>query len=235
MSSWSCTASVQICQPVTGPGALRRGPFDRPGGVAVRHLPMASRGRSAVARRPRRSRRSLLRQRSIPRSSRRRAPEALACTRESTQRLGWKTLLSPGNPRRLPPGRRYQDRPVTPEVAGSSPVAAVSRSACKKALCVAGSDAPFHLVAQTSGAMRVLPSREKACKYHRSPPEPVICLGPRTRPGDNRRQACDTTPRASAAVRGPFKSYRRRQALWSTPIREGRLTPPAATQRVRPR
>ncbi len=24
MSSWSCTASVQICQPVTGPGALRQ-------------------------------------------------------------------------------------------------------------------------------------------------------------------------------------------------------------------
>src|SRR6266540_5226221 len=45
-----------------------------------------------------------------------------------------------------------------------------------------------------------------------------------------RRPARDTTPRTSAAILGPLTSNRRRQALWLTPIREARVTPPAATR-----
>jgi hypothetical protein len=65
------------------------------------------------------------RQRSIPRSSRRRSPEAPAGARRTPQGDGWKALLAPVIPADPRPDRRDQDRPVTPEVAGSSPVAPV--------------------------------------------------------------------------------------------------------------
>jgi hypothetical protein len=61
----------------------------------------------------------------IPRTSRRMTPEAPAGARLSPQRQGRKALLSrviPAYPRRA---RGHHDRPVTPEVAGSSPVAPV--------------------------------------------------------------------------------------------------------------
>ena len=63
------------------------------------------------------------RQRSIPHSSRRRSPEAPAGARRTPQGDGWKALLAPEIPADPRPDRRDQDRPVTPEVAGSSPVA----------------------------------------------------------------------------------------------------------------
>ena len=67
----------------------------------------------------------LLRQRHIPRSSRARSPEGPASARESPQRHSRKTLLTGGIPAYPRSGRKRQDRPVTPEVAGSSPVASV--------------------------------------------------------------------------------------------------------------
>jgi hypothetical protein len=65
-------------------------------------------------------------QRCIPRSSRRRSPEAPVCTRQSSQRHGRRGTLTAEIPTYSRPARKYQDRPVTPEVAGSSPVAPVS-------------------------------------------------------------------------------------------------------------
>jgi hypothetical protein len=62
---------------------------------------------------------------SIPRSSRRRPPEALPSTRKSPRRHGREALLTaeiPADPRSA---RKRHDRPVTPEVAGSSLVAPV--------------------------------------------------------------------------------------------------------------
>jgi hypothetical protein len=73
----------------------------------------------------------------IPRSSRRRFPEAPAQPRESPQPLRPKALLSAGIPAYPRSARKRHDRPVTPEVAGSSPVAPVSKSACKSAFTVA--------------------------------------------------------------------------------------------------
>jgi hypothetical protein len=61
----------------------------------------------------------------IPRPSRRRSPEAPARARQSPQDEGRKALLSAGIPAYSRPSRNNQDRPVTPEVAGSSPVAPV--------------------------------------------------------------------------------------------------------------
>jgi hypothetical protein len=57
------------------------------------------------------------------------------------QRRGRKALLSPGIPAYPRAARKRHDRPVTPEVAGSSPVAPVSRNACKWALMVVWLDA----------------------------------------------------------------------------------------------
>jgi hypothetical protein len=65
------------------------------------------------------------RQGSIPRSSRTRSPESPAGTRESPQGQARKTLLAAGIPAYPRSARMRQDRPVTPEVAGSSPVAPV--------------------------------------------------------------------------------------------------------------
>ena len=53
---------------------------------------------------------------------------------------GAERLLLPGIPADARSARKRQDRPVTPEVAGSSPVAPVFRSACKSGGCVAAVD-----------------------------------------------------------------------------------------------
>ena len=65
------------------------------------------------------------RQRGIPRSSRRRSPEAPARARQFPQHQGRKALATTGIPAYPRSARKRQDRPVTPEVAGSSPVAPV--------------------------------------------------------------------------------------------------------------
>jgi len=71
---------------------------------------------------PHTSRRLQRRQRSIPRSSRRRLPQAPARTRESPQAKGLEALLPRGIPAHPRSGPKRHDRPVTPEVAGSSPI-----------------------------------------------------------------------------------------------------------------
>ena len=63
------------------------------------------------------------RQPRIPGSSRRRRPQAPAGARQSPQGHGRKALPLPEIPAYSHPARKRQDRPVTPEVAGSSPVA----------------------------------------------------------------------------------------------------------------
>jgi hypothetical protein len=67
--------------------------------------------------------RCCMRQHAIPQRSRGRAPEVPARVRESPQGSQGKHLLSPGIPAYRPSGPERRDRPVTPEVAGSSPVA----------------------------------------------------------------------------------------------------------------
>ena len=67
----------------------------------------------------------LLRQLDIPRPSRTRSPQIPASARQSPQSHGGNVLLVPGIPAYPRPPRKDQDRPVTPEVAGSSPVAPV--------------------------------------------------------------------------------------------------------------
>jgi hypothetical protein len=69
--------------------------------------------------------RSRLRQRRIPRSSRWRSPEAPADPRQSPQDHWREVLLSPEIPAYPRSARKRHDRAVTPEVAGSSPVAPV--------------------------------------------------------------------------------------------------------------
>src|SRR5919108_770278 len=65
------------------------------------------------------------RQHRIPHTSRGRSAGAPAGSRQSPQGRGPNALLSPGIPADSRLVRNYQDRPVTPEVAGSSPVAPV--------------------------------------------------------------------------------------------------------------
>ena len=63
---------------------------------------------------------------SIPHPSRRRSPQAPANPRQSPQRQGRKFPLTAGMPACPRSARKSHDRPVTPEVAGSSPVAPVN-------------------------------------------------------------------------------------------------------------
>ena len=72
-----------------------------------------------------------VRKRCIPRTSRRRLPDAPDCSQESPQRFGQIALLLSEIPVYPRSARKRHDRPVTPEVAGSSPVAPVPESACK--------------------------------------------------------------------------------------------------------
>ncbi len=114
------------------------------------------------------SARSRFRQRRIPRSSRGSPPETPAGTRESPQGQARKILLTAGIPAYTHSARKRQDRPVTPEVAGSSPVAPVSlaQSACKLGRSVAYRDAndrrlpgqPAHIPHETSPA---IPARSR--------------------------------------------------------------------------
>jgi hypothetical protein len=76
---------------------------------------------------PQASRSLRLGQRCIPRTSRTRSPEAPASARQFPQRQGRRVLFLPGIPAYRRPARKYLDRPVTPEVAGSSPVAPVAK------------------------------------------------------------------------------------------------------------
>jgi hypothetical protein len=66
---------------------------------------------------------SLSRQRVIPRLSRKRPPRAPADARGSPQDGAWKAPLTAGISACLRSAPNRQDPPVTPEVAGSSPVA----------------------------------------------------------------------------------------------------------------
>jgi hypothetical protein len=67
---------------------------------------------------------SILRQRQIPRSSRRRPPEAPAGARESPQRQDRRARSCRESPP-IPAQPNRRDQPATPEIAGSSPVAPV--------------------------------------------------------------------------------------------------------------
>jgi hypothetical protein len=81
--------------------------------------------------------RSRFRQRSIPRLSRTRSPEAPARARKSPQHLGRETPPTARIPADPPSARKRQDPPLTPEVAGSSPVASVfPRSHCDRQAAV---------------------------------------------------------------------------------------------------
>jgi hypothetical protein len=60
-----------------------------------------------------------------------RSSRSRASPRQSPQRQGRKALLLLGIPAYPRSSRKRHDRPVTPEVAGSSPVAAVFRLPCK--------------------------------------------------------------------------------------------------------
>jgi hypothetical protein len=115
-----------------------------------------------------------VRQRAIPHTSRSRSPEAPARTRQYPQRHRRKALLAPGIHAYPRSGRTRQDRPVTPEVAGSSPVAPVSRSACKEALFVVREDAKCSDLGQhsgSSGRVRI------ACPTVRNPCKSPYCVG----------------------------------------------------------
>src|SRR5207237_10458845 len=70
-----------------------------------------------------------LRQPLLPRSSRTSLPEGPVGSRESPQLQGRKALRFAGIPAYPRSCRKRHDRPVTPEVAGSSPVAPVKVTA----------------------------------------------------------------------------------------------------------
>ena len=74
---------------------------------------------------PRPSRRRQQRQRSIPHTFRGTPPEAPAGVRQCPQARGERPCSCREIPARSRSARNHQDRPVTPEVAGSSPVAPV--------------------------------------------------------------------------------------------------------------
>jgi hypothetical protein len=75
-------------------------------------------------------------QRCIPRSSRTRSPRVPAWARQSPQSDVRNALLSPGIPAYPRLERKRQDRPVTPEVAGSSPVAPAQKLAGNAPLAI---------------------------------------------------------------------------------------------------
>jgi hypothetical protein len=79
--------------------------------------------------------RSPFRQRPIPHSSRRRSPDTPAGTRELPHGQTRKTPLTAGIAADPRSARERQDRPVTAEVAGSSPVAPASKLSCNGNFC----------------------------------------------------------------------------------------------------
>jgi hypothetical protein len=105
-------------------------------GAAIRSRRVGRRGskeqRNGVDDAP--SRRLLLRQRSIPRSSRTGSPQSPAKPRESPQWWSQKAMLTAESPAYPCSARKRQDRPVTPEVAGSSPVAPAQKYPAKPPL-----------------------------------------------------------------------------------------------------
>jgi hypothetical protein len=90
------------------------------------------------------------------------SPEAPARARESPQRQGRKSLLSPGIPAYPRSARKRQDWPVKPEVAGSSPVAPVhpreSGPRCARAMMTREDSPPDDATAV---------SRARACRARR--------------------------------------------------------------------
>ena len=123
-----------------------------------------------------------IRQRLIPRSSRRRSPQVPAGTRESPQRRSRKALLTAGIPAYSHSARNYHDRPVTPELAGSSPVAPVENILQIKSL--------LSVLARTTDGFRPAsrddPAREISCepgaKSAANGPWSVAGLGARAKP-----------------------------------------------------
>jgi hypothetical protein len=97
---------------------------------------------------------------------------APAGARKSPQRKGRNALVSPVIPAYSRPDRRYQDRPVTPEVAGSSPVAPV-KSLQIGLFC--------RYSEQEDRRLLVIP---RSSRSGRSRPEPLGAANPRT--GDDR-------------------------------------------------
>ena len=83
-------------------------------------------GRNEVAPHPTRRTVYKVANKRMPRISRRRSSEAPADPRRSPQITATEALLTVVIPAYPRPARNYQDRPVTPEVAGSSPVAPVA-------------------------------------------------------------------------------------------------------------
>jgi hypothetical protein len=98
--------------------------------------------------------------RAHPARGRRRSPPAPANPRNGPSR---KALLSPVISTYPRSTRKHHDRPVSPEVAGSSPVAPVSQSACRQVLWLIrrghGPVGPFRGPMQEAGA---LPSGAKS-------------------------------------------------------------------------
>jgi hypothetical protein len=111
---------------IEGPRGRTRRTSPRPIARRRRWRSRGSAGGRARAGRAASPARSLPGQRRIPLSSRRSRPEVPGCSRQSPQRQGLKALLLHGIPAYPRSARKPQDRPVTPEVAGSSPVAPVA-------------------------------------------------------------------------------------------------------------
>jgi hypothetical protein len=119
------------------------------GGRASSPMKSTSRFGDYTCRVPHTSRWLQLGQRSIPRS-RTRPPQVPAGARQSPQDEVRNALLAAGIPADPRQDRKRQDRPVTPEVAGSSPVAPAQCMPCKRASCVAFSGSKT----RTSGSKR---------------------------------------------------------------------------------
>jgi hypothetical protein len=118
--------------------------------------------------------RSLRRQRHIPRSSRRRSPEPPAHRRESPQRSSQKALLTAEIPAYPRSACKRHDRPVTPEVAGSSPVAPVTSLQIGILCCRFRRKRP--LVSSSSGVHRARESPYEA-GGSREFPQPMVPAG----------------------------------------------------------
>jgi hypothetical protein len=100
---------------------------------------------------------SILRQRQIPRSSRRRPPEAPAGARESPQRQDRRARSCRESPP-IPAQPNRRDQPATPEIAGSSPVAPTRGAMC------CGSSAPSARGASLASLMRQPSEKTMKCQ-----------------------------------------------------------------------
>ena len=151
-----------------------------------------------------------LRQLLIPRSSRTSLPEGPVGSRESPQPQGRKALRFTGIPADPRSTRKRHDRPVTPEVAGSSPVAPVDSlqigiSRCRFRRQIEADYTDFSLAAPKSNQSR--PNRVR----HPS-------ISSRSRPSFTRatKAACDYTkrPEVTAPPRAIDAGRRPVVTLW---------------------